>query len=47
MDKLKALWRLLFSKKFMLLTGSGNKIQAVTNYAENEVSRSKKAIYIH
>jgi len=43
--KLKIIWTLLFSKKFMLITGRKD-LHFITNYTEKEIARSGNAIYI-
>lgn len=44
--KFAIIWTLLFSKKFMLITG-GSDLHIITNYEQKEISRSGNAIYIH
>jgi hypothetical protein len=43
--KIKCLWKLLFSDKFMLVTGD-DKLNFITNYSEKEIAKSGNAIYI-
>jgi hypothetical protein len=44
--KLKLLWRLLFAKKYLLVTGDKT-VNITTTYPDEELTRSGNAIYIH
>lgn len=45
MEKVKIIWRLIRSKKFMVITDRDSSRNIVTNYSDKEVTKSGKAIY--